>query len=139
MKTGFILDCSVTMSWCFEDESSPYADEVLLSLKQTRALVPSLWTLEVANVLLMAKRKNRLTESKMVRFTHLLSQLPISIDENPLDMKHILFLADTHQLTSYDTCYLNLALTHGLPIATLDEKMREASQRAGIELYNPSE
>ena len=137
MNPSFVLDCSVTMAWCFEDESSPYADAVLSSLKQTKALVPSLWMLEVANVLLMAERKKRLQEADMLHFTHLLSRLPIHVNEVPLVMTDLILLGQMHQLTSYDACYFRLALLYGLPLATLDEKLKHAATKAGILLYEP--
>jgi hypothetical protein len=57
----FVLDCSITMAWCFEDESSEYTDTILESLKEATALVPTIWPLEVANVLLLSKKNNRNT------------------------------------------------------------------------------
>ena len=27
-RDGFVLDCSVTMAWCFDDEAAPYTDGV---------------------------------------------------------------------------------------------------------------
>jgi hypothetical protein len=41
--TRFVLDCSVTMAWCFLDEKNEYVDTVLDSLREGEALVPSLW------------------------------------------------------------------------------------------------
>ena len=46
-KDGFVLDCSVTMAWCFDDEATPYTNGVRDSLAAMRAVVPSLWSLEV--------------------------------------------------------------------------------------------
>jgi predicted nucleic acid-binding protein len=37
-------------------------------------------------------------------------------------------------LTAYDAAYFELALRRNLPLATLDNKMRAAAQKAGIEL-----
>ena len=31
-QEGFVLDCSVTMAWCFDDEATPYTDGVRDSL-----------------------------------------------------------------------------------------------------------
>ena len=27
-QDDFVLDCSITMSWCFDDEATPYTDGV---------------------------------------------------------------------------------------------------------------
>ncbi len=60
MVKGFVLDTSIVMAWCFEDESCHYADEVLESLGIHEAFVPSVWPLEVGNVLTVAERKKEL-------------------------------------------------------------------------------
>ena len=81
MATSFVIDNSVVMSWCFKDESSRYADTILDSLVESTAVVPSIWPLEVVNVLLAAERRNRLGEADSVRFITLLSQLPIYVEQ----------------------------------------------------------
>lgn len=137
MSPSFVLDCSVTMAWCFKDESSSYAEAVLVSLERTKALVPSLWAFEVANVLLTTERKKRLQEADIFHFTQLLSQLPIQVGEAHFSMTDFILLGQKHQLTSYDACYFGLALVYGLPLATLDEKLKRAATEAGISLYLP--
>jgi hypothetical protein len=47
----FVLDASMTMTWCFADESTPYSRRVLQLLLNTYAEVPAVWVFEVANVL----------------------------------------------------------------------------------------
>jgi len=76
MMSSFILDASLTMSWCFQDEVNSYADEVLNSLAHNRAVVPEIWPLEVGNVLLVAERHNRISRSDSSHFLDLLRQLP---------------------------------------------------------------
>lgn len=53
----FVLDCSIAMAWCFEDESSDYTDSILENLNDATAVVPTIWPLEVSNVLLLSKKK----------------------------------------------------------------------------------
>lgn len=60
---NFVLDCSVAMAWCFEDEITEYSEAIFDSLAESKAVVPSLWLLEVANVLLLAQRKKELAKS----------------------------------------------------------------------------
>jgi predicted nucleic acid-binding protein len=131
---SFVIDNSVVMSWCFKDESSRYADTILDSLVESTALVPSIWPLEVVNVLLVAERRNRLSEADSIRFITLLSQLPISVEQVQPEsvMIEILALAREHKLSSYDASYLNLAMSKGLPIATLDKGLRSAAKKAQV-------
>jgi len=130
----FVVDNSVVMSWCFKDETNTYADIVLNRLTEATAVVPSIWPLEVVNVLLVAERQKRLSESDSIRFITLLSQLPIFVeDERPEKMmKDLLALARTNHLSSYDASYLDLAMRKGYPIATLDSKLIEAARRIHV-------
>ena len=49
----FVSDGSVTLAWLFHDEQDPYADAIISKLPHIEMLVPRLWHLEVANVLLV--------------------------------------------------------------------------------------
>jgi predicted nucleic acid-binding protein len=135
VNPSFVLDCSVTMALCFADEHSAYADTVLSHLKYSKALVPYIWQLEVANVLLLAEKNKRICEADVLHFSSLLSQLFIEVDDVPVSMSNLFLLGRSHQLTSYDACYLQLALIHGLPLATFDTKLKMAAREAGVSLY----
>lgn len=140
MSENFVIDNSVVMAWCFEDETSRYADTVLDKLEVSTAIVPSIWPLEVGNVLLVAERKKRLSEADSARFIALLTELPITIEQEPPGrmLKEILALAREHQLSSYDASYLDLAMRKGLPIATLDNGLVAAAERSQTPIV-PSE
>ena len=136
MGGDFVVDNSVVMSWCFQDEINPYADVILDRLEEATAFVPSIWPLEVGNVLLVAERHHRLSEADSARFLTLLSELPIFIEqEEPERMfKEILALARKYKLSTYDASYLDLAMRRGLPIATLDKHLIAAAQRSRVPL-----
>lgn len=133
---SFVVDCSVTMSWCFEDEKTAEGDAILDSLRQDerKALVPSLWHLEVVNVLSIAERHKRIATAKVILFLDLLSELPIHVDENQQDPQVLFFLSRTYGLSSYDTAYLSLALKEQIPLSTLDKKLKATAKLAGIPL-----
>ncbi len=135
--TRFVLDCSVAMSWCFDDETNIYADEVLGSLLTAEAVVPALWPLEVANVLVVAEIRKRLTEAQMVRAVALLQALPISVDEATAQqaLGATLTLAREHSLSAYDAAYLELAMRGGFPLATVDKKLTQVILHCGVPLY----
>lgn len=133
MAEYFIVDNSVVMSWYFKDVTNKYADTVLDRLTGATAVVPSIWPLEAANVLIVAERQKRLSESDSTRCLTLLSQLPIVVEyERPEMMKELLALARAYNLSSYDASYLYLAMRKGLPVATLDNKLIEAAGRMGV-------
>lgn len=131
---GFVLDCSVTMAWCFEDESNDYTDSILESLNDTTAIVPTLWPLEVANVLLLSKKEKRVTEIQSASFIDILSSLPIVVDPSTTSraMHSIFVLAGETNLTIYDAAYLELALREKIPLITLDEALNKAASKLGI-------
>lgn len=132
----FVLDCSIVMAWCFDDEADDYADKVLELVTKNEALVPSIWPLEVANVLLVGERKKRLTKADSSRFIELLSAQPIVVDmETPEKaLGDTLSLARDYGLSSYDASYLELSMRHGIPLATSDRSLRKAAEKCGIRL-----
>lgn len=130
----FVLDASVTMAWCFEDETNPFTEAVLDRLTETHAVVPTIWQLEIANVLLVGERKQRLTQAKTSHFITLLQSLPINVAETAETFPSLLALGREHKLSSYDASYLALALMEGLPLASQDSKLRNAAAQLGVTL-----
>ena len=133
----FVLDTSVAMAWCFEDEANLYADAVLDSLIDNVALAPSIWPLEVGNVLLVAERRKRISQSDSMRFLELLNSLPIKVEilSEQRMFEAILNLARKQKISSYDASYLDLALQTGFKLATLDQSLRKAAARCGVALF----
>lgn len=140
VKEDFVLDKSVTMSWCFPDEQDPYARDVLKALPNGAAVVPSLWPLEVANILLVGERRGRINQADTATFIGLLEGLPVRVDDETSEhaMKASLNLARSQGLSVYDAAYLELAMRRGLPLATLDDKLKAASLAVGVALYSTS-
>jgi len=134
MSDDFVIDNSVIMAWCFGDEISGYSDHILDSLETSTGFVPSIWPLEVSNVLLVAERKKRISEADSARFVALLADLPIIVEqESPERMiKEIFALARKHKLSSYDASYLDLAMRKGLPIASLDKNLLAAAKKSKV-------
>lgn len=130
-----MLDASVALAWCFEDEG----DEAMMALERARvgvAHAPAVWPLEVGNALLVAERRRRLTEAEATRFLELVAALAIEIEPTaPLaSTPALLSLARAHDLSLYDASYLELALRSGLPLATLDDRLGRAARAAGVAL-----
>lgn len=132
----FVLDCSVAMSWCYEDKADARADLLLQSMSSAIACVPCVWALEVANVLLVGECRGRLTEADVSGF--LTRVRAMSIEQEPaLDSERanaVLSLARRYGLSAYDAAYLELAIRLDVPLATLDSKLLEAAKSAGVSL-----
>ncbi|MBL0941421.1 MAG: type II toxin-antitoxin system VapC family toxin [Alphaproteobacteria bacterium] len=133
----FVLDCSITMTWCFEDECNNYADQLLSYLGEpsVQAIVPSLWKLETVNVLRVAEKRQRLSEAESLHFLDLLESLPITIVTQPYNAKDLLMITRSYNLSAYDAAYLLLALQESIPLATLDQALKEAAQKAKVALW----
>ena len=133
---SFVLGCSVTMAWCFEDERTAVTDALLDRLVAEGAEAPSIWPLEVTNVLIGAARHNRINANAATSAAQRIAALPVLIDLEATRRAwdSVLQLAVRHNLTSYDACYLELALRKALPLATLDKALRRAATVAGVKL-----
>ena len=136
-KNGFVLDCSVAMAWCFDDEATDYTNSVRDRLADVGAIVPALWSVEVANVIFVGERRKRLDEARGSRFLSLLKSLPIVIDEEMAARAwaDTLYLARVHNLSAYDATYLELAIRRGLPLACLDAKLKAVAATVGVSLF----
>ncbi len=130
----FVLDCSVTMAWLFEDEKTEFTERMLDKLLKEHAIVPSLWFLEVVNVLLVAEKRKRCTPAQSVRFLETLKSLPIEVDEADLKLRcePLLLMARSATLSSYDAAYVDCALRFEYPLATLDTHLRKVGKEEGI-------
>lgn len=134
--SGFVLDVSVTMAWCFEDEATPETWAILDRLQSEGAVVPSLWPLEVANVLLLAEKRKRATAAQAGAFIEQLLQLPIRIEDQTTQraLHEIYGLGRSSALTAYDASYLELAIRSHLPLATNDRALAAAAKEAGVSI-----
>jgi len=132
----FVLDCSVTMAWAFDDEDVPRAAAIRDRLGEDLAVVPAIWALEVGNALLVAERRERISRAESVRFVEILRALPIDVDATPAlgTMSGLLSLASQTDVSVYDAGYLDLAAAHGLPLATLDKALERAARQIGVAL-----
>jgi predicted nucleic acid-binding protein len=131
---GFVLDASIALSWCFADEASAHTWTLLERLEEETAYVPSLWFLEMSNILILAERRKRISYAHVIQSLELLASLSIRIDEETAyrAFHEICQLAYTEKLTSYDASYLELALRLGVPLATKDKAMAKVAEKLGV-------
>lgn len=140
MRARFVVDNSIVMAWCFEDEENGYAETVLESLASAEAFVPAIWPLEVGNVLLVAERKRRLSQASVVRFLELVGGLPITVEQETPErmLKEIVSLAREQGLSTYDASYLDLAMRLDLPLATQDTSLSKAAKKCKVPAFEPA-
>ncbi len=133
----FVLDASVTLCWCFENQASDYTEAIFERLAGgEEASVPFIWPLEVANVLVTAERRRALRVAQVTGFLEELAAWPIQVDTLGVDraFQQILSAARQHNLSAYDAAYLELAIREGLPLATLDNDLRKAAKAVGVKI-----
>jgi len=133
-----VLDVSAVGAWCFEDERTPASEALLARLPDCELCVPGLFLWELANVLLMAERRSRITAADRSSFLALITALDLRLDPaDPTVTWHdVLNLAERHHLTAYDAAYLELAMRWGLPLASRDAALGAAARAAGLELLD---
>ena len=133
---SLVLDNSVALAWCFEDEQTPAIMAVLDLVTETGAVAPQLWPVEALNGLLVAERRGRISAPLRARLSGFLQALPITIDTAMAERAWTATapLAERYRLTAYDAAYLEVALRLALPLATTDAALVAAAQQAGVGL-----
>ncbi len=137
---NFVLDNSVAMRWFFGDgkpNELAYARGVLDAMKRANAVVPTIWGLEVANVIAKAEAKGVVTEARSEAFLEMLNGVEIVADTATFarSLSETLQLARRYRLSAYDAAYLELALREGLALATLDDDLQKAAKKAGVKRF----
>jgi predicted nucleic acid-binding protein len=130
---SFVVDNSVALAWCFEDEHTRQVMDLLDRVAETGAFAPSLWPLEALNGLLMAERRRRIHAARRERLAGFLRALPVTLDIETVDhaWTTTVRLAERHRLKVYDAAYLELAQRRKLPLATLDVDLIKAAKVLG--------
>ena len=130
-----VLDASTALGWMV-DAPAPLVSLRVLHLLQsgTVAVVPDLWYYEVSNALIMAERRGRATAQIVSAYVDDIERLAAFLEVSPTTPSALVAAARQSGLTAYDASYFELALRRTLPLATLDEKLRVAARKAGIEL-----
>jgi predicted nucleic acid-binding protein len=133
---SLVLDSSATLAWFYANETTPAIRHVFDLLANGGAWVPSLWRLEVANILEMGVRRGRHDIVFLHETLADLSLLPINLDPETDSQAWgaTARVAHGHRLTLYDAAYLELAQRRGLPLATLDGDLRTAAIAEGVPL-----
>jgi predicted nucleic acid-binding protein len=133
----FVLDNSVAMRWLLNDRAADvqgYARGVLQRLANgDTAVVPNLFSLEAANVLVKSRKRGLVSDAEAREFLALLSELDIETDATTHEraLHATLGIASQYDFSAYDAAYLELALREGLPLATLDQDLSTALLKAG--------
>jgi predicted nucleic acid-binding protein len=135
MSDGWVIDSSIGISWVHTEQATAKTDALLRQVATGPLfLVPALWYVETANILLVLQRRKKISASDRATYLRFLEGLKLPIDdESPVVAYHAVSdLAEKHGLTAYDATYLELAVRRQLGIATRDEPLQRAAKRLGL-------
>jgi predicted nucleic acid-binding protein len=133
----FVVDASVTLAWCFEDETTETTQAILRRLFEEGGIAPGHWPVEVVSGLLTADRRGRLAVGRLASARTVLGALPV--DVVAMDLDRALAMLDAARdlgLTAYDAAYLELARSRDLGLATLDQRLAAACRTVGVPLVD---
>ena len=133
-----VVDASVALAWALPDESSLYAEAVLVAAEADGLRVPDLWAREVANGLAVAYLRKRITPADEKAFLAALSRLNIDVEQSAEAVTLVrngTAAAVRYGLTASDAAYLDLAAREKLTLATLDSAMRKAAEKSGVLIF----
>lgn len=137
----FVADASVAIGWVHPAQATAMTQSLLGSIADGAIFeVPALWPLEVANVLLVLRRRGRLTERERKRAADTLQRLPHVVDGEASSAAFgvLSALAAKYGLSVYDAAYLELAIRRDLPLATKDASLVVAAKKARVAVCSAS-
>jgi predicted nucleic acid-binding protein len=137
---GLVLDASVAANWLLDEEINPVAQRALDEMQAgTPIFVPTLWLLEIVNVLFSAERRKRIDRKHRDGALDRIAQLPLAILAPPglSDLMLLRHYAEKHQLTSYDAEYLRVAKSQNLSLATLDGNLLSGAKLEKVTVISP--
>lgn len=134
---SLVIDASAMGPVLIANEQRDLMEGLIDALSGDGVLAPAHWPLEVANLLLIAFRKNRLDENALASAFATVESVRVEI--SPFDPRQlgqtVAPLARKHDLTSYDAAYLDLAKRRGCSLATADRALIRAAERESVELF----
>jgi len=130
-----VVDASIALAWSLADEATAAADRALAHVERHGALVPTLWTYEICNVLALLVRRKRIQPDLAASIGLALDALDItSVSPQGAAWRvATTALAQRFSLSVYDAAYLQLAIAADASLATADKALGAAARTYGID------
>lgn len=132
---AFVLDASVALAALLPEEpASSIARELLARVADEGAVVPALWPLEIANIIVTRLRRGTLAAERAFDAAARARALNIEVDGQTGEraLSATFRLAHAHRLTAYDASYLELAIRCRLPLMSFDAALRRAGTQEAV-------
>jgi predicted nucleic acid-binding protein len=130
-----IVNASVAIAWVHPGQATAETNALLGWVEQgTSLVIPALWSVEVANALLVLERRGKLTAEERTTAVSALLALNCEIDHEmaSLALTRLSQLAEETKLSAYDAAYLELALRLNLPLACKDGPLRDTAKKRRV-------
>jgi predicted nucleic acid-binding protein len=138
MMRAFVADASVAIGWVHPAQATAQTDAMLQAIADGATVeVPTLWPLEVANVLVVLARRRLLSADERDVALGWLRGLRVRVDPEvtTVAFSRLAELAVEFRLSVYDAAYLELAHRKQLVLGCKDGPLRTAARRAGVALW----
>ena len=133
---NIVIDAAFSGAWILPDEVLFTAAAVLRSMEEVevKACVPGLWFYELANLLIVAGRRKRLTTTQADDALALIQRVPVEVfnHRENLTSGRVMAFAGRFDLSGYDAAYLELADRLQAPLHTADRKLIFAANTLGL-------
>lgn len=133
MNSRFVIDASVALSWLLPGEDT---NQTLLlrdhavNNSHIELFVPPIFWYEVANVLWVATKRERISQTEATKALEALLDFQIDVwTPEPVDSLSIAF---NQNLAVYDTAYLSIAVQSQAILWTIDNALANAALRLNI-------
>lgn len=131
---SLVVDNSVVIAWLIGTQATDYSRAVWRRARRESLYAPAVWPFELVNALWMMHRRRLLNQAQVQGIIANARRLEISVDREPVSMATLFDLAQRAAVSAYDAAYVDLALRRGWPLATKDDRLREAARAAGVAL-----
>jgi predicted nucleic acid-binding protein len=133
-----VVDASAALSWLLPDEQTPASLRLLEEVARRGAAAPVLLQHEIANALVVARRRGRISEEDIAVIARKFLSLQIDLDvEGVLNALPGAALQATRLgISAYDATYLELAHRLGAELATFDARLAAAARAEGVPLVD---
>jgi predicted nucleic acid-binding protein len=127
-----VVDASIAFLW-FANEPDRWGADQLLET-DSPLLAPDLMAVEATNAWWKKHRRREMERADVEQAVTNLLALGIGWTPSAALLPSAARLAVALGHPVYDCLYLALAVAHGAPIATADERLRQAAKRIGVRL-----